>query len=235
MNERSHVTNEIYHVYNRGVDKRDVYSSSGDYSYFIHLLYEFNNAKKANNTKRNLDALNKDGRGSTSTIKNNGRECFVDILAFCLMPNHYHLLVKQRQDDGVAKFMQKIGTGYTMYFNEKYSRSGSLFQGRYKSVHVCGDSQLLYIPHYIHLNPLSLTNNEDHTSGNTFLEQYKWSSYKDYLGEKNFPSLIKKSLILDMFGGSEKYIADIKKFISNKLTENIEDSLLIDKEDSLYL
>jgi putative transposase len=228
MNGRIHITDETYHVYNRGVDKREVYMTPDDYSYFIHLLYILNDNKKANNTNRNLH-----GRGSTSTKEGDRRTCLVDILSFCLMPNHYHLLLKQRQEGGIAKFMQKVGTGYTMYFNEKYSRSGSLFQGRYKSVYIHDDRQLLYIPHYIHLNPVPLMPKGKNYTSAMYLEQYKWSSYQDYIGKKNFPSLIKPSFILDQFGGSEAYVVDINKFLSMDATSTItnDESLLIDSQD----
>ena len=236
--DRTHHSNEIYHIYNRGVDKRDVFMTSDDYRYFIHLLYILNDSKKANNTKRNLSSNpNKNetdhthGRGSTSTMKTSGRNCLVDILAYCLMPNHYHLLIKQNQEEGIAKFMQKIGTGYTMYFNKKYSRSGSLFQGRYKSVHIINDSQLLYIPHYIHLNPIPLIRSEQLVNKNTYLEEYRWSSYPDYINKKNFPSLIKPAFILDQFGGHEAYALDIQKFITtDDYLDKLDASLLIDSE-----
>lgn len=207
-------TGEMYHVYNRGVDKRTIFTDRDGYSYFIHLLYTLNDSAKSPNRRRDYlyKYLQSYDEGSTFII--NEKEKLVDILAFALMPNHYHLLLKQRVDDGVSKFMQKVGTGYTMLFNEKHNRSGSLFQGRYKSVHISSDRQLLYIPHYIHLNPLSLC--KQNIDSFEYLKNYKWSSFQDYIGINNYPSVISKKDILDVFGDSNKYLEDIKGIISDK-------------------
>ncbi len=235
VNNRSFSTEEIYHIYNRGVDKRIIYTTDEEYRYFIHLLFILNLHIKANNTKRNF----KDGKGSTSTINTGGaveekvgqKERYVDILSFCLMPNHFHLLLRPLSENGISKFMQKLGTGYTMYFNKKNSRSGSLFQGRYKSVHIETDQQLLYIPHYVHLNPLPLKPSNSELSELEYLTNYKWSSLQDYAGIKNFPSLLNKSTIIDLFEGRDNYISDFKTFLSGNQephTNLIDNSVLID-------
>ena len=228
MERQKIVTGEIYHIFNRGVDKRIIYTSGEEYAYFTHLLYILNSTEAAINTRRNLIQPSSE-RGSTSTGK---RECVVDILAFVLMPNHFHLLLKQRVDGGIAKFMQKLGTGYTMSFNDKHERSGSLFQGRYKSVHIETDSQLLYIPHYIHMNPLSLLPANEDIDPSDFLMKYKWSSYQDYTGGHNFPSITKRDLILDLFAGSNNYISDISQFITqNKPLPLTDTATLIDADE----
>jgi len=228
------VTGEIYHCYNRGVDKRIIYTTAQEYSYFIHLLYSLNDGDAANNTVRNLERSHEPQRLRS---KSDERERLVDILAFTLMPNHYHLLLRQRVDDGIAKFMQKMGTGYTMYFNEKHERSGALFQGRYKSVHVGNDKQMLYIPHYIHLNPLDLMgrgSTSTHKDAREYLMKYKWSSYPDYIGERAFPSVTERDFILDLFGGIQKYKKDISQFISTpqKILNVVDPSVMIDVHDS---
>jgi len=157
----------------------------------------------------------------------------VDILTFVLMPNHYHLLLRQRVDGGISKFMQKLGTGYTMYFNEKHERSGALFQGRYKSVHIEDDRQLLYIPHYIHLNPLALIDRGStsiNKNADEFLNSYRWSSYLDYVGGRAFPSVTDREYLLNLFGGAEKYKKDITPFIKtpSKVRASIDSRLAID-------
>lgn len=229
---------EIYHVYNRGVDKRTTFINVGDYRYFIHLLYVLNESiattKSANHRRDYKNKIEKEQNpsklydgGSTSIIEN--RNMLVEILAFVLMPNHYHLLLRQVTDDGIAKFMQKIGTGYTMMFNDKHKRSGSLFQGRYKSVHISSDEQLQYIPHYIHLNPLGnreVTNAEDSLE---FLKQYKWSSFPDYAGGKNFPSVSSREFILSQFDGSKNYVSNLFSKIEGKaLLSSLDKKDLID-------
>ncbi len=209
-------TNEIYHIYNRGVDKRIIFTEKSDYSYFVHLLYALNDTSRSYNTKRNFSNFNKNDRGSTSIIGNGDRRRLVDIIAFVLMPNHFHLLLKQKEDGGIAKFMQKIGTGYTMIFNEKNNRSGSLFQGRYKSVHISSNKQLRYIPHYIHLNPIALFDDDEKVNVIEKLKKYKWSSFPDYCNIKNFPSITEREFVLSIFKGSQQYVKDIKQFVNNK-------------------
>src|SRR3989344_1743534 len=172
--------NEIYHIFNRGVEKRKVFLNDKDYFRFIHYLYEFNDLEQSKNihfyTKTKNGIETKPG-----SLKNNKkpRNPLVEILAFCLMPNHFHLLLRQKQNNGIVKFMQKLGTGYTMYFNKKLNRVCSLFQGRFKAVIIDNDAHFWHIPTYIHLNPLSLMIYRGSTSINykqkiEFLKQYKW-------------------------------------------------------------
>ena len=148
------------------------------------------------------------------------------------MPNHYHLLVSQNTDHGVSKFMQKLGTGYTMFFNSKYKHSGVLFQGKFKAVHINGNSHMQYIPHYIHLNPIKLLNERGPTSfikQKEFLEKYRWSSYLDYIGQKNFSSVTKRNFILGLFGNNS-YKKDLEQFLTHPsdLQNNIPPKMKID-------
>jgi len=126
------------------------------------------------------------------------------------MPNHIHLLVRQLKDKGITNFMRKFGTGYATYFNNKYNRKGHLFQSRFQAVHIKSDEQLKTVFVYIHANPISLIKpswkeegikNKEKTL--QFLGGYKWSSYQDYIGKKNFPSLIQKEVILKIIGERE--------------------------------
>ena len=186
---------EIYHIYNRGVDKRRVFLSDKDRLRFVHDLYEFNDEAAALNTGYYYDQ----GTKHIASIFKKPRKPLVEILSFCEMPNHFHLLVRQVKEWGITAFMRKLGTGYTNYFNQKYQRSGVLFQGKFKAVHVEKESHLVYLPHYIHLNALDIVMPEWRGgNGNIkvalrFLESYRWSSYLDYIGKKNFPSVIVNS------------------------------------------
>ncbi len=224
MRKLRFINNDIYHIYNRGVEKRNVFQDSGDYIRFIHHLFEFNNMNKTRNLTYHL------GKKNINNNNNTQHELLVNILAFVLMPNHYHLLLQQKVENGVSTFMHKLGTGYTMFFNEKNERSGILFQGRFKAVHIENNIQLRYIPHYIHLNPLALT-----TKANTleekisYLQKYKWSSFPDYVGKRNFPSVTQRDYFLNIFEGNNKYLIDIKKNITNKPTINtVDNSILLD-------
>jgi len=189
---------EYYHIYNRGVDKREVFSCEDDYLRFLKSLREFNTTvsvgglyKKYLQEKRTLDVTN---RHATSTN-------LVDIIAYCLNPNHYHLILKQLEDKGIEKFMKKVGNGYTKYYNYKNKRSGVLFQGAFKSIHIDSNEYLLYLSAYVNKN------NFIHGYNKT---DWKYSSLLDYLGERN-GDLCNKNVILKQF----RNLNDYKEFLKN--------------------
>jgi len=216
-NKRNFATNELYHIFDRGVDKRNIFIDKSDQIRFIHDLYEFNDKKPAfQYVRRDSDV----GR-PTSNIE---RDKLVKIHAFALMPNHHHLIVEQLKDDGTILFMKKLHGGYARGFNEKHKRSGYLFQGRYRDVHIQDDRQLMHLVCYIHANPLSLwkenwkekkLTKQEIVEAVQFLEKYRWSSFLDYTGMENFPSVIDNKFLTDFFGGPEKY----KKFFIDWLEQ----------------
>lgn len=195
---------EIYHIYNRGVEKRKVFLSDHDYLRFVNNLFEFNDQNPV---------LNNSYYSQFKSIEVQPRylkpkKSLVEVLVFTLMPNHFHLLLKQKTKNGIIKFMQKLGTGYSMYFNKKYNRVGSLFQGRFKAVLVSKDSHFIHLPFYIHSNPLDLSKPNRVSipiSPIKFLESYKWSSFQDYTGKNNFPMITSRETILEFFGGEKEY------------------------------
>lgn len=217
------VIGNFYHVLNRGVDKRKIFLDNKDYFRFIHDLFEFNDVQNVYNVGyflKNIDV----GRQYIDGDKDNkrSRKLLVNIHAFCLMPNHYHLLLSQVVDNGISKFIKKLNGGYSKYFNERYERDGSLFQGRYKCVSIQKDSHFLHIPYYIHLNPLDLYFPEwrekkisNHSKAIAFLENYKWSSHLDYLGKKNFPSVTQRKFLEDFWSGKEEYRKSIYGWLKN--------------------
>lgn len=152
------LNNYIYHIYNRGVEKRAIFRDEHDYLCFVHDLYEFNDENYASNVHYWFKNM-----GSRNPYFNKERKPIVDILAWCLMPNHFHLLIRQRKDNGIALFMRKLGSGYANFFNMKYKRVGPLFQGRYKIIMVDKDEYLLHLINYIHSNPVKLV--EPHWKG----------------------------------------------------------------------
>lgn len=175
---------EYYHIYNRGVEKRNIFLDDYDYNRFVFLLFCSNDIKPF--SYRDLKELKPRGLPS-GKIKNN----LVNIGAFCLMPNHFHLLIKETVEGGISKFMLKLSTAYTMYFNKKYERSGALFQGTFKAEHVDFDEYLKYLFSYIHLNPIKLIQSdwkdrgiEDIIKAKKYLNDYKYSSFIDYIGVK---------------------------------------------------
>lgn len=213
------VQGEIYHIYNRGVDKRDIFMDDEDRIRFIHDLYEFNDSNPV--IKLNYHLSNNSEVGLPN-IQRKPRELLVEILVFCMMDNHFHLMIRSVSENGITEFMRKLGTGYTNYFNKKYERNGALFQGKFKSVHIEKDSHLMYLPIYIHFNPLDFEFPEwrkgkikNFKKAIEFLGEYRWSSYMDYTGQKNFPSLIKKDFILQRVGNEVKFKKEVVDWLEN--------------------
>ncbi len=201
----------IYHIFNRGVDKREIFSDDSDRQRFLACLYHFNDTAQVRNIDRVCDIQSR---------TNDDRDKLVEILAFTLMPNHFHLLVKPLIEDGVSEFMKKIGIGYTHYFNIKNERSGSLFQGKYKFVRIEDDEQLNYIPYYIHFNPAELVDSgwkekkvQDSQKVFDFLKSYRWSSLRDYLGQDNFSQIIDKGVLTDYLGSPEEFEKEISAWL----------------------
>ncbi len=204
-------TGQIYHVYNRGVEKRGVFSDDADRFRFVHDLFEFNDNKPTLNLTYHFNRTKEVGVPPPK-LERLPRKLLVELMAFCLMPNHFHLMLRQKMDGGITLFMQKVGIGYTKYFNQKYQRVGPLFQGKYKAEVIKNDAHFLHLPYYIHANPLDLTmpawrerEISNHKQALQFLEAYRWSSFPDYIGKRNFPSVTHRDFLLELAGGQEKY------------------------------
>lgn len=224
MQQPQFVNNEIYHASLRGVGDVQIFKDINDYYRGIFSVYEFDNTKLITIRERRkerlrlkeiLDHSNRDKIPDT-------RDLLVEILAFCFMPNHIHLLLRQLKKGGIVKFMNKFGAGYPAFFYEKYKLKGKgyFFQRRFKLIHIADEEQLKTVFVYIHTNPIAIIEPnwkekgiKDIKKTTQFLENYKWSSYLDYIGKKNFPSLVKeeKEYILNIMGGENGY----KKFIDN--------------------
>lgn len=199
---------QLFHALNRGTDGRDIFMKDDDRVRFIRGMYLFNNPAPANNTGWKVDRF----RPNNDFVSRYSGGRLVDIHGWCLMRNHYHLLLSERQENGVTAFLTKLNIGYAKFFNEKYKRSGTLFQGRTKKVLIERDAHMLYILHYIHLNPLDYLADANEwrmrskgsipsaTKALDYLQTYRWSSLRDYLGERNFPSILTTSFFTKMFG-----------------------------------
>ncbi len=182
----SFVENEYYHIYNRGNSKQIIFLDKEDYYHFIKLIYVCNSTKNIVNRNVGINAYD---------FERN--ENLVYVGAWCLMPNHFHILLKEKTENGISKFMQKISTAYSMYFNKKYKRTGGLFEGKFKSEHINNDRYLKYLFSYINLNPVKLIQKDWKEKGIKnlskiieFLGNYQYSSYLDYLNEKRIQSKI---------------------------------------------
>lgn len=222
-------TDNFYHIYNRGVEKRDVFLDQHDYSRFVHGLFEFNDENASPNIFRRFPAYHPHNEGNPTSLTP-AKKMLVDIVCFCLMPNHFHLLVRQRTDHGVSKFMQKLGVGYTNYFNTRYERSGVLFQGKFKSVPVERDTYLTHLSRYIHLNPVDLIEPKWKENGignwqivKKHLLSYPWSSYSDYTGAPRFASTIRKDFLMEYFNNDNAAYEAFVEMHALKDLESIKD------------
>lgn len=202
---------------------------------FIHDLFEFNDEAPASSNFFYFHHSLKTHDIASREFKRKPRKLLVDILAFCLMPNHYHLLLRPRRGNAIPKFMKKLNIGYAKYFNQKYKRTGTLFEGRYKSVLVKEHAHFVHLPYYIHLNPLDLAAPEwregkldNYKKAIGFLESYRWSSHLDYLGNKNFPSVTSREFLLKFFGGESGYRESIQNWLKDLEVENLTKEFILE-------
>lgn len=179
--------NEFYHIYNRGNNKQLIFLDEKDKIRFKKLLYVCNSVKPVVYKTIQGLPLDKIDRGET----------LVDLGVYCLMPNHFHLLLHEKTNGGISKFLEKLSTAYSMYFNKKFERTGGLFENTFKAKHVDDDNHLKYLFSYIHLNPIKLIDPEwkengikDINRAKVYLEKYQDSSYLDYIGVLRQDNLI---------------------------------------------
>jgi putative transposase len=191
LRDKNFVPREYFHIYNRGNNKQNIFLDKEDYEHFQKLLYicntEFNFSFKSSVVEQKIDAFDYD------------RDIpLVNILSWVLMPNHFHLLISSDREDlwlekhnPISEYMRKLSTAYVMYFNKKYNRSGTIFEGKFKSKHIGEENYFNYIFSYIHLNPIKLINKKwgkggvgDETEILKFLGEYKHSSYLDFFDKK---------------------------------------------------
>ncbi len=218
---------ELIHVLSRGVDKRDIFLDEQDHFRFVHDLFEFNDQQNADNNsyyfRNNHNKIESiDIASRYIKPERRKRKLLVNIYAFCLMKNHYHLLLNPKLENAIPKFMKKLNMGYSKYFNAKYKRSGTLFEGRYKSVIIKDEAHFIHIPYYIHFNPLDFKFPEwrnrklkSYKKALKFLESYRWSSHLDYLGKKNFPSITQRDFLSEFFGGPVGYKKNIIQWLGD--------------------
>ncbi len=179
--EKQYVSDGYYHIYNRGVEKRIIFQDAQDYAVFLSYVKEYLEPKDEKALRRRLADPKVSSEEKSKILKTlhlNNFSGSVQLLAYCLMPNHFHLLIKQKEETVISQFMNSLCTRYTMYFNRKYKRVGGLYQDIYKAVLVESDEQLLYLSRYIHRNPLALQGQPLQM----LLQQP--SSYPDYLGKR---------------------------------------------------
>ena len=213
MRKKTFVSEEYYHLYNRGNSKQKIFHDKQDYYRFISLLYACNSV---NNFK--IYDL-----GKTETPYDFERgSLLIYIGAYVIMPNHFHILITQTEDGDISKFMQKLATAYVMYYNKKYNRTGSLFEGKFKAEHLDNDVYLKYIFSYIHLNPVKLIDKNWKEKGIrnkkealNYLAQYSYSSYTDYMGkERTQNRILNRKVFPDYFPTTKEFSKEILEWIN---------------------
>jgi len=221
MRKKPLVNNEFYHIYNRGVDKREVFSDDRDYFRFLLSINLLNDEK---------DGLMIRWRDYQRCVKNANlndflklnfrkRERLVDIVSFCLMSNHYHFILKQNVEKGIERFLQKLGTSYTKYFNKKYQRNGSLFQGTFKSSHISSTGLLLRMAVY------ASCNSEIHKV--SLAKNYPWCSFAVHLGKQK-SDIVNDELLSEHFKSGKDFEEYAKENILDFQARKQDQDLIIE-------
>jgi len=216
----------IYHIVNRGVEKRKIFLKDQDYSRFILGLEFFN-------TTDSIDLWDLLAQGGTvppwhslgkwlEEHRKKRNDPIIELMAFVLMPNHYHLIAREIMKGGISLFMRKMG-GYSTYFNKQYDRVGSLFQSRYRAVPVKEEAQLNAVFVYVHTNPVELKEPswkdlkvKNFNEAIDWLERYRWSSYHDYVGKATFPTVIQQTFFLNFYKGQKGCRRAVQEWIKFK-------------------
>ncbi len=200
------IPGEYYHIYNRGVNKQKIFLDERDWIRFLFLILYFQSPINFPQIGRSISYFVKNRAFDIKKevvdkiIKNR----YVELINFCIMPNHFHLTIREIKENGVSQYMQRILTAYTKYFNTKYGRSGHLFQGPFQIVHIKNNEQLLHLSAYIHRNPRELKQWKEKE------HQYPWSSYQDYIEENRWNNILKPQIILEQFSNKREYKDFIK-------------------------
>lgn len=191
-----------YHIYNQGVEKRTIFLDAQDYEVFIYYLYIY-----LKPLKKALEDFPK----IPSRLQKKNVSSEVDLIAYALLPNHFHLILRQQKDGGISQLMKQVTNAYTYYFNEKYEREGALMQGRFKAISIPTDTHLVLLTKYLHLHPLAnkLVQN---------IREYKWSSFLEYV-DKAFLSFCKTRVVLTHFTSTaefEKHTQDLDSHLAEQ-------------------
>lgn len=206
MNNRDYkefAPGNFYHIFNRGNNKEKIFFDEKDYKVFLFRLGLSLGFEEEELNKNNLTSVPYARIRITETNKSNFK-----LHAFCLMPNHFHLLIEQCKDKTISGLISKTCTSYSKYINKKYRRVGHLFQDQFKSVLVEDNPQLMWTSSYIHMNPVKdgFVNSP---------EKYEWSSYRDFIGERNLP-IISKDLLIETFDGRSNFKKETLNYDKNK-------------------
>jgi len=201
MRYENFVKNEYYHVFGRGINKEKIFLDDRDKARFIFLITHFQSPIKICNIFWYTESFLK--RGSFSTKENKIDEILkkrnIELVAFALMPNHFHILVRNLEDSILSVYMHRILTAYGKYFNAKYRKKGHVFESPFKAVHTKNNTQLLHLSAYIHKNPKEIKSWEKN------YDKYPYSSYQDYIGLNRWGNFLSTEIVLKQFKDQAKY------------------------------
>ncbi|OGF61779.1 hypothetical protein A2662_04380 [Candidatus Giovannonibacteria bacterium RIFCSPHIGHO2_01_FULL_45_33] len=210
MRKVKFINGGFYHIFNRGTDKRTIFADNYDFERFLQGMREFNSLKPIGSIYEN--SFRNQLRFPTPKL--------VNIVAYCLNPNHFHLILEQTKNGGISEYLKKIGGGYANYFNAKYKRSGTLFQGRFKSIYIDSNTYLLHLSAYVNLN------NKVHK----IKDQKFRSSWAEYIGDSN-TRLCNPKIILDQFKNQKEY----RDFAESSLLDMLQRKEMRKEMESLLL
>lgn len=199
-------TNETYHILNRGNASTPIFRAKRDYNRFLQSFLYYQNLTPPIKFSKLFQLSNQERKRLVDKL-NRKKEFLVEIIAYCLMPNHFHFILKQTKDGGILNFIRLSSNSYSRYFNTKYKRRGSLFEGRFKSIRIETDSQLLHLSRYVHLNPYSSYLVKTFNK----LIDYPYSSLPEFLGTSK-EKICQKETVLGFFSDPKDY----KRFVLDR-------------------
>ncbi len=197
----------FYHAYNRGYNQQEIFRDDQDYKTFLYLIRKY--------LEPGFKILKFTPKGEKVFVEANHVYNEVSLLSFCLIPNHFHLLLFQKMARGMPKLLTRLCSNFSTYFNQKYETTSSPFQGVYKAVAVTGENQLRHLSRYIHCNPQSLSQSIN-------ISAYPYSSYRNYLSG-NYPKWLKPEPIIGLFKSVERYKEFTDDYLKMKEKQKDED------------
>ena len=212
---------EYYHVYNRGNNKQIVFNDIRDWIRFLFILLYFQSPLPIHNIGKTVShyikhrVFNITGETTEKITANR----YVELVSFSLMPNHFHILLREIKNNGISQYMQRIQNSYTKYFNTKYKKVGHVFQGPFQAVHIENNRQILHLSAYIHRNSREIVGwkNKEHL--------FPWSSYQDFVIGNRWGNLLENQIIISQFNSLNMY----RNFVENSKTKDIKRELVLEE------
>lgn len=232
---KQYIEEGFYHLYNRGVEKRLIFLDQQDYAVFLNYLKEYLLPKNEEGLRKQLSDPNNTYKERDKILKLMRLNNFSDeiiLLAYCLMPNHFHFFIKQKSAGSIDKFMNSLGTRYTMYFNKKYRRVGSLYQGVYKAVSIETEEQFIYLSKYIHRQAILHKSIERSTAsqGQALRSWEQPSSYPEYLGKRK-TQWVHPEEILDYFSKTNPKLTYNRSRLHRNASCNLRYKTFVEEND----